>query len=80
MCGYVRGYAFYSPDSFTRFLPPGSDVSLSGNYVDGVSITYGTSPIRHIWTYAAGVFEGNNSPSNCPCNTNKVTSAIPGGQ
>ena len=81
VCGYVRGYAYRTPDGFWRqHLPAGSDVSLSGNYVDGVSITYGTSPISHIWTYAAGRYEVDNSPynaNNCPCNTNGTTSNIP---
>ena len=68
VCGYVRGYAFGSPDGFVRHLPAGSDVSLSGNYVDGVSITYGTSNISHIWTYVAGLSEVDITPFNCPCN------------
>ena len=80
VCGYFRGYPFRSPDAFERHLPPGSDVSLSGIYVDGVSITYGTSPIRHIWTYAAGLLEVDNgldNPHNCPCNTHGTIEAIP---
>ena len=81
VCGYFRGYPFRTQDAFRRHLPPGSDVSLSGNYVDGVSITYGTSPnISHIWTYAAGLAEvdNNNYRGNiCPCNTNGLTNTIP---
>ena len=83
VCGYFHGYPYRSPDAFRRYLPAGSDVSLSGIYVDGVSITYGTSPaISHIWTYAAGLVEVENSPynaNNCPCNsnTNGVTNTIP---
>ena len=41
VCGFVRGY---TPDA----------KPLSGNYVDGVSITYGTPP-NDLWTYATGV-------------------------
>ena len=26
------------------------------NYVDGVSITYGSAPRKHIWTYATGLY------------------------
>ena len=68
VCGYVRGYsqdstgAFAKPDGVVR------NVSLSGNYVDGVSITYGTPP-THLWTYAAGSFSETNTIYNCPCNT-----------
>ena len=27
--------------------------SVDSNYVDGVSITYGSNPRKHVWTYAA---------------------------
>ena len=50
--------------------------SLSDNYVDGASITYGTPP-THIWTYAAGNHENTLNPPhkpNCPCNTPPGTS------
>ena len=74
VCGYVRGYAFHSLDGFEKHSSARSYV-LSGNYVDGVSITYGN--ISHIWTYAAGLFEGGNSHNDCPCNTNGVTDTVP---
>ena len=40
---------------------------LDDGYVDGVSITYGSAPRKHIWTYANGNYLGNGS-NNCPCN------------
>ena len=53
VCGRVRGYQFGSPDAFNcndlRSCPTNIDVP----YVDGVSITHGVSPKKHIWTYAA---------------------------
>ena len=66
VCGYARGYSYYSPGAFES----GPNVPLSGNYVDGISITY-DSPPTHIWTYAAGFVEVDNAPYNsvnCPCN------------
>ena len=66
VCGYARGYSYYSPGAFEN----GPNVPLSGNYVDGISITY-DSPPTHIWTYAAGFVEDDNAPYNlynCPCN------------
>ena len=36
--------------------------------MDGINVTYG-SPRKHIWTLAAGVYEAETSPSNCPCNS-----------
>ena len=72
VCGFVRGYAFYTPDAFISSGP------LSGNYVDGVSITYGTPP-NHLWTYAAGLTEEGTVHTNsaCPCNTNGAESLVP---
>ena len=68
MCGQVRGYQFYAPDAFFY------RVGIDSAYVDGVSITYGTAPRKHIWTYANGNYldTGNH---NCPCNNG--SSAIP---
>ena len=66
VCGYARGYSYLSPGAFEN----GPNVSLSGIYVDGISITY-DSPPTHIWTYAAGYVEVDNALENlynCPCN------------
>ena len=76
VCGYARGYSYRSPGAFEN----GSNVLLSGNYVDGVAITYGTPP-THIWTYAAGAVEVDNSPANlfnCPCNAMIDVNTLPG--
>ena len=64
VCGYVRGYAYHTPDAFHNE----HNAHLNGTYVDGVSITYGTTP-THIWTYVAGYQENASPNNNCPCNT-----------
>ena len=72
----------------TRWVPP-----LAGNnaipnidncstYVDGVTITYGSNPRKHIWTYACGVGEtilGDDllRPYNCPCNSDSSGTSVP---
>ena len=63
VCGRVIGYQVASPDGFL------SSGTIDENYVDGVSITYGRNPRRHIWTYAAGVTENStdHTLNNCPC-------------
>ena len=68
VCGYVRGYPMITPDGFAN--PDGvvRNVPLNGNYVDGVSITYGTPP-THLWTYVAGARSESYGVHNCPCNT-----------
>ena len=72
VCGFARGYAFNTPDAF-GIHDRSSSEPLSGNYVDGVSITYGTPP-NHLWTYAAGHRENGQ---DCPCNTGGDTSIVP---
>ena len=68
VCGYVRGYSQDTPDAFANPAEVVRNVPLSGNYVDGVSITYGTPP-THLWTYAAGGTPESYTVYHCPCNT-----------
>ena len=38
-------------------------------YVDGVTITYGNNPRKHLWTYIAGLSEHSLTAGHeCPCN------------
>ena len=66
VCGRVIGYQVASPGAFHVIAPP---VSLNNIYVDGVSVTHGSSPRNHIWTFAAGVTEGQHHipQADCPC-------------
>ena len=66
VCGRVRGYQFTSPDAFNAYVCP-APCTIDKPYVDGVSITHGASPRKHIWTYAAGVYENETLASTCPC-------------
>ena len=68
ICGKLRRYQKYSPDSFYD----GKSTSINAAHVDGISITIG-KPHRHMWTYAVGLSDdANNLQSNCPC------AAVPG--
>uniref|UniRef100_A0A1X7TDV2 Fibrinogen C-terminal domain-containing protein n=1 Tax=Amphimedon queenslandica TaxID=400682 RepID=A0A1X7TDV2_AMPQE len=71
VCGQARGYQFGSPDGV---YPNGYDIDDA--YVDGLSITHGSNPRQHIWTYAVGVTADDASASSCPCN-NGTTATIP---
>ena len=55
VCGRVTGYQYWHPDAF--------DGGMFNQYVDGVSLTYG-SPRKHIWSFAAASQE---SDTRCPC-------------
>ena len=61
VCGKMAGYEIGSDDGFHT-----SSTNIDSGYVDGVSITYGTNPRRHIWTYAIGVYQMAHTNS-CPC-------------
>ena len=67
VCGRVRGYQFASTGAFTEYVCSRSSCTIDKPYVDGVSITHGASPRKHIWTYAAGVVENQRHMSRCPC-------------
>ena len=73
VCGRVRGYQFRSPDAFERWTHCPAPCTIDKPYVDGVSITYGASPRKHIWTYAAGVYENQTENSSCPCTGSGVS-------
>ena len=61
VCGRVISYHYGSPGSLYR-------QSIEEAYVDGVSLTYRTSPRQHIWTFAAALGEGVTYPPQiCPC-------------
>ena len=79
VCGRVRGYQFASTDAFDEEhgnCP--APCTIDKNYVDGVSITHGASPRKHIWTYAAGVVEDSSRTATCPCNGGTPSPAFVG--
>ena len=67
VCGRVRGYQFGSPDAFERWVNCSAPCTIDKPYVDGVSITHGASPRKHIWTYAAAIYENTTHTTTCPC-------------
>ena len=64
VCGRIIGYQVGQPEAF---FGSRIETSISGRYVDGVSLTYG-SPRQHIWTFANEIDE---YPwlynAKCPC-------------
>ena len=76
VCGKVIGYQQRSPDAFHPYNN-GGQITIDSYYVDGISLTHGTSPTRHIWTFAAALHEYNSHTSSvCPC-TNTSNSPPP---
>ena len=75
VCGQIRGYQYKSPDGFPPVLGSKANLTIENcnTYVDGITITYGSNPRKHIWTYACGLNEGFINFNGiltllCPCN------------
>ena len=67
ICGRVRGYQSGQPDGFRNSIS-NSALTVDNGYVDGVSITHGSCPRQHVWTYAIGLEDDGSGSSDCPCN------------
>ena len=66
VCGKIIAYQFGSPASFC--INSSSSGSIDEIYLDGISLTYGKNPRKHIWSFAAALDEVGTLPScNCPC-------------
>ena len=76
VCGRITGIQDRSPDAFRPYYNDQSR-TIDDPYVDGVSLTYGFSPRKHIWTFAAGVEDVGNSPYHCPCSSTNYAGVVP---
>ena len=77
VCGKIIGYQQKSPDAFFRFID--GQNTTDSNYVDGISLTHGSNPREHIWTFASALDEIDRVGNVCPCtNTrNNPPPAVP---
>ena len=66
VCGRVLAYQFSSPDAFT------GRNTIDDIYVDGVSLTHGSNPRQHIWTFVGGA-----SRYTCECSNFEHTRIPP---
>ena len=70
VCGKINGYQVGTPDAFSTIHGRGSNITIDSNYVDGVSLTHGGNPRRHIWTFVAAhddMLSMTWVPSICQC-------------
>ena len=72
MCGRARGY---QKGHTTGFYGAYYSRTIDEDYVGGLSITYGSNPRHHIWTYAifsSGDYETSSTSGHaCPCTSAK---------
>ena len=77
VCGRIKAYQVGSTNGF-RGAYSYLSTTIDSNYVDGVSLTHGSSPRQHIWTFAAALDRTGNfyaRGSYCPCQNS--TQALP---
>ena len=79
VCGQVIGYQYGSPDGFPPNLGGGYlyNPNIDNIYIDGVSITYGSNPRKHIWTLGVGNFDYSTCVYCCQCNTGSTETTVP---
>ena len=66
VCGKVIGYQYYSSDAFHPYYNDRT-LTIDDVYVDGISLTHGTPPRSHIWTFANALDEVHSNIYVCPC-------------
>ena len=57
----IIGYQDETPDAFGHART--QSMTIDGAYVDGISLTHGSNPRQHIWTFAAALDEVGSRPS-----------------
>ena len=79
VCGKIIGYQQKTPDAFYSYIH-GGQTTIDSYYVDGISLTHGKCPRKHVWTFVAALHEYNSGRNSvCPCtNThNNPPPAVP---
>ena len=73
VCGKIIGYQDKTPDAF-------NGGTIDSPYVDGISLTHGEQPRKHIWTFVAALHEDDTLPlETCGCTNvrNSHHTAVP---
>ena len=76
VCGKIIAYQYASPDAFGPYYN-NRQHTIDSSYVDGVSLTHGRGPRKHIWTFASAVQETRSDRGTCPCTrTNRAYTGV----
>ena len=78
VCGRIIAYQDGSPDAFQPFNIDAT-LTLDENFFDGLSLTYGLPPRKHIWTFVAALDEVRSNAFTCPCikTDSEYTAVVP---
>ena len=72
VCGKIIGYQQKTPDGFRPFS--NSQDTIDHSYVDGISLTHGSNPREHIWTFVVALHEHSDfADAVCPCTDTRPT-------
>ena len=74
VCGRVIAYQYFSTEAFQPFNDDAT-LTVDNVYVNGVSITHGSNPREHVWTFASAYYESyiGTIALTCPCtNTDNI--------
>ena len=80
VCGRIQGYQVGSTDAFlySNIHGVSRNPLIDTYYVDGVSLTHGSSPRQHIWTFASAFYQGMNIPTRvCSCSNMAISGVVP---
>ena len=66
VCGKIIGYQQKTPDAFWPYYN-NRGLTIDDRYVDGISLTHGRNPRKHIWTFVAALHEVLTSCRHCIC-------------
>ena len=67
VCGKIIGYQFSTTDGLGNHQSSPPQTTVDSVYVDGVSLTHGSGPRKHIWTFVAALDETYSDFHACPC-------------
>ena len=66
ICGQVTAHQYAHTDAVSPANNAGQ--GIDGYYVDGISITHGSNPRKHIWTLMSALYDNKlSSTDSCPC-------------
>ena len=66
VCRKIIGYQYCSTDAVWAYHH-NHRVTINDSYVDGVSLTHGQRPRKHIWTFATAINDVSSNWFVCPC-------------
>ena len=75
VCGKVIGFQDKTPNAFLQYYVH-PDLTIDDAFADGVILTHGINPRKHIWTFAAA-YSNANFHGQCPCINASLNTSIP---